>query len=315
MTDVSPKAMEQELEDLDLSAAEINQLDASLQNDASREPADHKVSKTVPLSASYRLSIYNSFQPAVAKLAEEAAGRIRTHSQTGRRSVVEIGKELLAIKGKLAHGLFGKWIEAEFDMSAKTAQNYMNMARMAGKAEAMPGLSDTALQLLAAPSADSVREKIVKTIADDINAGKPAPNTKTVKEMISKATAKAKAAPASTSPAHSSVPAKPAAAANPSLPVSSSTTAPVISGPAGTLAPSATNKAPTLAKAAITASPMTRATADQIAAAARLIFMLRKVLPKFAELYATAGHEAFQKALADALKAAVTQPQPSKQAA
>ncbi|WP_176479212.1 DUF3102 domain-containing protein [Mesorhizobium sp. WSM3860] len=276
MTEVSPKTVDSAMEDLDLSAAEMNQLEATLENDASREPSDHKVSKTVPLSASFRLAIYNALQPAIAKMAEEAAGRIHSHGESARRSVVEIGKELRAMKDKLGHGFFGKWIEAEFDMTAKTAQNYMNRARMAEKSESVPGLSDTALQLLAAPSADAVRDKIIKTIADDVRAGKPAPKTKAVKEMISKATAKPKAPPASTSatsatpakaaPAGTSpVPAKPATPAPPSRPLSSSTTISTKSGPAAALAPSATSKPPMVVTALTKASPTRPATAEEIA--------------------------------------------------
>ncbi|WP_292466087.1 DUF3102 domain-containing protein [Mesorhizobium sp.] len=311
MTELAPKGIEVALEDLDLNSADLPQVEASIKADAGREPADRSVSKAVPLSASFRLPIYNAFQPAIAKLAKEAAGRIRSHSEIGRRSVVEIGKELLAIKGKLGHGLFGKWIEAEFDMTAKTAQNYMNRARMAEKSEAMPGLSDTALQLLSAPGVDAVRDKIIKTITDDINGGKPAPKTKIVKEMISKATGRAKAASVGMSPAATSTPAK---ATRVAIPASASTTTAAKSEPAEVQPSSATNKAPTVATAS-TASDPTPATAEQAAAAARLIIILRNVLPKFAKLYDIAGHEAFRKAMADALKAAVTQPQQTKQAA
>lgn len=319
MTEVSTNTVDGALEDLDLSAAELNELDVSREDDASGESGEHNMGTTVSLSASFRLPIYNVFQPAIAKLAEEAAGRIRSHSESGRRSVVEIGKELLAMKRKLGHGLFGKWIDAEFDMSAKSAQNYMNLARMAEKSGAVPGLSDTSLQLLAAPGVDAVRDKIIKTITDDINAGKPAPKTKSVKEMISNATGKAKAstkaAPISTPAAATSAPTKAAPAAVPTPPSNSSTTAPPKSDPGEILAPSATNKALTVATAPSTSSPTTPATAEQTVAAARLISMLRNVLPRFAELYDVAGHEVFRKAMADALKAAVTQSQKTKQAA
>lgn len=314
MTEVSPKTVDSS----NLSAAEIVELETSLENDVGGEGTLPKVDKAVPLAASFKLAVYNGLQPAMAKLAEDAADRIRSHGESARRSVVEIGKELREVKDKLGYGFFGKWIEAEFGMTAKTAQNYMNRARMAEKSESVPGLSDTALQLLAAPSADDVRDRIIKTITDDIRAGKPAPKTKAVKEMISKATGKAKVpvnTPVSTSSSAASASAKAVPAAISTLPSSnSSANTSTKSGSAAT--PSATDKG-TVAPAATTSTSTKSANADRAAAAAAGLVAHIKTklnLPNFAKLYDIAGHEVFQKALADALKAA-NQAQAAKQAA
>ncbi|WP_189397250.1 MULTISPECIES: DUF3102 domain-containing protein [unclassified Mesorhizobium] len=312
MTEVSGKTVHTS----NLSAAEIVELETSLQNDVDGEGTVPKVDKAVPLAASFKLAIYNGLQPAMAKLAEDAADRIRSHGESARRSVVEIGKELREVKVKLGHGFFGKWIEAEFNMTAKTAQNYMNRARMAEKSESVPGLSDTALQLLAAPSADDVRDKIIKTITDDIRAGKPAPKTKAVKEMISKATGKAKVpvnTPINTSPSAACASAKAVTAAISTLPASSSANTSTKSGSAVTT--SATNRPP----AASTTSSSTEPAIDERAAtaAARLVERIRTKfdLATFAKLYDIAGHEVFRNAMVDALKQAASDPALNKQSA
>ncbi|MER8975265.1 DUF3102 domain-containing protein [Mesorhizobium sp. M0800] len=180
-----------ELEDLDLSAAEFNNLEG-LNNEAATPAASHTAAVATPMPPSLRKSIYGALKPEIAKLAEEAAGRIHGQRESVSRNMVEIGKELRSIKDTLDHGMFGKWIQAQFEMTAKTAQTYMNVARMVEESGSVLNLnlSDTALQLLAAPNADSVRDELTKTIAIDIKAGKPTPKPKRVKEMI--ATAKAK---------------------------------------------------------------------------------------------------------------------------
>ncbi|KAA3450276.1 hypothetical protein C7I87_11540 [Mesorhizobium sp. SARCC-RB16n] len=120
MTELAPKTIEETIEDLDLGSADLGQVEADLENDAGGKSSDHTIGKTLPRSASVRLPIYKAFKPAVAKLAEEAAGRIHGHIGSARRCAAEIGKELLSVKDKLAHGHFGKWLEAEFAMTART---------------------------------------------------------------------------------------------------------------------------------------------------------------------------------------------------
>jgi hypothetical protein len=69
------------------------------------------------------------------------------------QDIIEIGKDLAAVKDALPHGQFGKWIEAEFEMSQDTAGRFMNVAaklkdQIPHGAEFQPSV----LYALAAPS-------------------------------------------------------------------------------------------------------------------------------------------------------------------
>lgn len=70
-----------------------------------------------------------------------------------RKSILETGRDLCAIKDKLDHGKFGAWIKAEFSMTMRTATNYMNVVRLECKSETISLLPPVALYALASPSA------------------------------------------------------------------------------------------------------------------------------------------------------------------
>lgn len=76
--------------------------------------------------------------------------------QAGRRAqddLMKIGQRLIEVKGLLEHGQFQEWCETEFQMTARTARNMMNVAKVFGdKTETVSVLSDSAMYLLAAPS-------------------------------------------------------------------------------------------------------------------------------------------------------------------
>lgn len=96
---------------------------------------------------------YSALEKAIATEAKAAARLIHKHMLNTKTSIFEIGRELRAIKEKMKHGEFGKWIAAEFDMSNRTAQRYMNVAeRFDGKQELMKALSVNVIHALAAPS-------------------------------------------------------------------------------------------------------------------------------------------------------------------
>jgi hypothetical protein len=80
-----------------------------------------------------------------------AAGRIRTRL---RGNIADIGRDLIAVKMQMLHGQFGVWIKAEFGMSTRTAENYMNAARfLADKCETLSYLPPLVIYALASPSA------------------------------------------------------------------------------------------------------------------------------------------------------------------
>ncbi|MER8975266.1 hypothetical protein [Mesorhizobium sp. M0800] len=102
----------------------------------------------------------------------------------------------------------------------------------------------------------------------------------------------------------SSTPANAAAAALPTPPTGTPAQTPVKAAPAAIQTPLATTRT--------TPAPVTP---EEAKAAATLMKMLVKVLPRFAELYDIAGHEVFRKAMAEALKQAGNQSAPEKLAA
>jgi hypothetical protein len=68
------------------------------------------------------------------------------------RDIVEIGRDLIAMKKALGHGHYLEWIEAEFDMSETTARNFVNVATRFSKSATVADLSPRILYELAAPS-------------------------------------------------------------------------------------------------------------------------------------------------------------------
>ena len=67
--------------------------------------------------------------------------------------IIEIGRDLIAVKDRLPHGDFMRWMEAEFGMTDRTDRNFMRVAdRFPGKSETVSDLTATVLYALAAPS-------------------------------------------------------------------------------------------------------------------------------------------------------------------
>jgi hypothetical protein len=102
-------------------------------------------------------------------LADEARGladRIRDRIRTFTH---DTGRDLIAIKEKMPHGAFGAWIAAEFQMSDRTAQNYMGAARwLEGKSAKFAFLPPSAVYALAAPSAPT---EVVAEVEAEVESG------------------------------------------------------------------------------------------------------------------------------------------------
>jgi hypothetical protein len=96
---------------------------------------------------------------------EQSAARIISLT---RRSVVEVGQELVKAREKAQQGAWGAFL-ARVGIEERTAQNYMNVARAFGdKPEIISALPPTATYALAAPSADP---QIVEAIIADVQNG------------------------------------------------------------------------------------------------------------------------------------------------
>jgi hypothetical protein len=124
---------------------------------------------------------YSELPKVAADYLREAAGRIRASQ---RRHILDVGRELAEAKKRLEHGQFGPWLMAEFEMTERTAENYMSAAILVDKSEKFSDLPASTLYLLAAPSTP-------KTVVDEVNetlrSGKPAPRLKALRSKISDA--------------------------------------------------------------------------------------------------------------------------------
>lgn len=109
---------------------------------------------------------YNDIPVPTAIRAREAAERIKLRLRRSAEDIIEIGRDLIAVKDSLPHGSFLPWIEAEFGMAERTARRFMDVARVyAGKSATVADLDPTALYELAAPKTPlEVREEVEKMI-------------------------------------------------------------------------------------------------------------------------------------------------------
>lgn len=113
---------------------------------------------------------YGALDSEIATMARKSAVYIRSQHRQMVEGVILIGEALIEVKGQIAHGRFGPWLEAEFGWTARTAQNYMSAAEaFGGKAKCISDLPVATVYKLAAPSTPpEVRQRIVA----DLEAGK-----------------------------------------------------------------------------------------------------------------------------------------------
>lgn len=119
--------------------------------------------------------------PATAAELAEAADRIHKLVAGIGGSMFEIGEELVAIKAKLDHGEFGKWVKVSLNIDERTAQRYMSVVEKfdGGKYDTVSVLPITVIQKLAAPTvSDVLRDQVLA----EINAG----NTPAPKDILSR---------------------------------------------------------------------------------------------------------------------------------
>jgi hypothetical protein len=75
---------------------------------------------------------YDVLETEVAEQAQSAAARIREKVKRTVEDIIEVGKDLLAVKEALPHGAFGRWLKAEFGWGERMAQNFMSVAERFG---------------------------------------------------------------------------------------------------------------------------------------------------------------------------------------
>jgi DNA repair exonuclease SbcCD ATPase subunit len=93
-----------------------------------------------------------------------SAERIKLRLKRTAEDIIEIGKELILSKKRCGHGGFEKWIESEFDMTDRSARNFMQVAETFGdKTEIISVFKPTALYALSSPSfPEDVRAEVLQ---------------------------------------------------------------------------------------------------------------------------------------------------------
>lgn len=98
---------------------------------------------------------YGQIAEADREMVQRAALDIRGRLKRTVEDMIEIGRQLIAVKAILEHGEFLAWIRVEFDQNIRDLQKSMQVAQMipsSPNAGNYPLLSASALYLLAAPS-------------------------------------------------------------------------------------------------------------------------------------------------------------------
>jgi hypothetical protein len=129
---------------------------------------------------------YRALEVPAAEKVRSAADRIRLKVKKTVEDLIEIGKELLTIKESLPHGVFGRWLKAEFGWRERMARNFMSVAEQFGAKAAIIAdlaIQPTAAYLLAAPS---VPEEARQQALQRAEAGEPI-TAKVAKEIVTKA--------------------------------------------------------------------------------------------------------------------------------
>ncbi|KFB66653.1 DUF3102 domain-containing protein [Candidatus Accumulibacter vicinus] len=107
---------------------------------------------------------YAALPVDAALTARAAAERIKLRLKRTVEDIIEIGRELAAVKEELPHGQFLPWIAAEFEMSRQTADNFEAVYKRFGNGKLLnfSNLKPSILYALSAPSTpESVIDKAV----------------------------------------------------------------------------------------------------------------------------------------------------------
>jgi len=102
--------------------------------------------------ATLALFDYGALDTETREFVAERTTALRTRLQRAAEDIVNIGTDLLAVKERLPYGQFLDWLDAEFDMSERSAYNLMSVADKFATAASLERVAPTALYLLAASS-------------------------------------------------------------------------------------------------------------------------------------------------------------------
>lgn len=111
----------------------------------------------------------------------DAARDIKPRLKSLAREIFTIGRHLNTAKSLMPHGEWQNWLQEEFNLSARSAQNFMAVDnRLSGKNAKFAFLDPSALYLLAAPSTP---EEAVTAVEDQLSGGQT-PSYTQVRQVI-----------------------------------------------------------------------------------------------------------------------------------
>lgn len=152
---------------VNLNVATIDDIDLDLALADIDLTSDQKKTSVILSAAPSKFDYALIATEPLRKQAQAAAIRIRANMVKTQATYIEVGRDLLAMKKELAHGQFGKWIESEFSMNIRSAQNMMNAAELADDYEALIVLPATVIYKLASKSTPAeLKQKIAKQVKD-----------------------------------------------------------------------------------------------------------------------------------------------------
>ena len=113
---------------------------------------------------------YEVLPVEIAMKSRAAAERIKLRLKRTVEDIIEIGRELTAIKAELPHGQFLPWIAAEFEMERQTASNFMSVYEKFGDGK-FPIIGNFKPTILYALSAPSTPESVIDRAIEQAEAG------------------------------------------------------------------------------------------------------------------------------------------------
>jgi hypothetical protein len=126
---------------------------------------------------------YTTVAPELVEKLRAQAQRLRSRIAKSTEGIIEIGRDLLAVKDNLEHGQFLHWVEAEIGIVPRTAQTYMAAARLFDQYATVAYLPPATLYRLAAKSTPV---EIVTQVVSKVEAGEFVSDA-AVKSMIADA--------------------------------------------------------------------------------------------------------------------------------
>jgi hypothetical protein len=129
---------------------------------------------------------YGNVLPELATRLRAQAERIRGRIRKSTEEIIDIGRDLLAVKDELERGAFICWVETEVGINRRTAQAYISAVKLYEKSATVALFPPATVYRLAAKSAPA---EVVETVIAKADAGEIVPDV-VVQGMLSDAHAR-----------------------------------------------------------------------------------------------------------------------------